>query len=479
MLRRAWRERNKRVKGNDVVAVSVAFALALGLAHRNELAGSVLNVVAAQFKSGNSLFLLGTVLLCTLELSLIPGRANDSFAPLRRQLGDAALISTLATGSALFLMWAFGPHTIDANFAASFWIIGVAVSLAIRVTRKYRGGLGKNHVPRRRNVLIVGTNKRAIEFSNRLMSDGDNQYSVVGFVDDPWADTTSDESCDSRLVCSLKDVGHYLRSHVVDEVALFVPLKSAYADASRIVAACEEQGVVVRLPGPIFPLGRGRWEPERLGEGWTIADYTGAMRGPKVLVKRLIDVVGASVLLVLTFPVLLLVAVSIKLTSRGPVLFIQDRVGLNKRTFRLYKFRTMIPGAENCIKELEERNEATGPVFKIKKDPRITGVGHILRKTSLDEFPQLLNVLRGDMSLVGPRPLPLRDYAGFTEDWQRRRLSVRPGITCLWQVEGRSRLSFERWMQLDLQYIDNWSLWLDIKILLLTVPAVLLGTGAE
>jgi lipopolysaccharide/colanic/teichoic acid biosynthesis glycosyltransferase len=160
------------------------------------------------------------------------------------------------------------------------------------------------------------------------------------------------------------------------------------------------------------------------------------------------------------------------------VFFIQERVGLNKRTFRLYKFRTMVADAEERQAEIEHLNEARGPVFKIRNDPRLTPVGKFLRKTSIDELPQLFNVLKGDMSLVGPRPLPVRDYQGFDQDWQRRRFSVRPGITCLWQINGRSSIPFEKWMELDLQYIDQWSLWMDFKILAKTIPVVLKGTGA-
>ena len=179
------------------------------------------------------------------------------------------------------------------------------------------------------------------------------------------------------------------------------------------------------------------------------------------------------------FPLFVLTACLIKLTSAGPVFFIQDRVGLNKRRFRLYKFRTMVADAEEKQAELEDLNEVSGPVFKIKDDPRITSFGNFLRKTSIDELPQLINVLKRDMSLVGPRPLPVLDYNGFDQDWHRRRFSVRPGITCLWQVKGRSSIPFEQWMQLDMEYIDTWSLWLDLKILTKTIPAVLQGSGAE
>jgi exopolysaccharide biosynthesis polyprenyl glycosylphosphotransferase len=192
----------------------------------------------------------------------------------------------------------------------------------------------------------------------------------------------------------------------------------------------------------------------------------------------MIDVALAALAVAFLSPILLLAAAAIKLTSPGPVFFLQERIGLNKRRFKIFKFRTMVPDAEQRMVDLESKNEATGPVFKIRRDPRITPIGRLLRRSSIDELPQLLNVLIGDMSLVGPRPLPVRDYEGFNEDWQRRRFSVKPGITCLWQIGGRSDITFEQWMRLDLQYMDEWSLWLDLKILTKTVPAVFKGAGA-
>jgi exopolysaccharide biosynthesis polyprenyl glycosylphosphotransferase len=195
-------------------------------------------------------------------------------------------------------------------------------------------------------------------------------------------------------------------------------------------------------------------------------------------VKRLFDVAVSATLLLVCMPVFLVVAIAISLTSDGPVFFKQTRLGLGKREFKIFKFRTMVVNASEMLARLEHLNETAGPTFKLKNDPRITKVGAFLRKTSLDELPQLINVLKGDMSLVGPRPLPLRDYAGFSEDRHRRRFSVKPGITCLWQVMGRSSILFDEWMALDSQYIDQRTFWLDLKILLQTVPAVLRGSGA-
>jgi exopolysaccharide biosynthesis polyprenyl glycosylphosphotransferase len=198
----------------------------------------------------------------------------------------------------------------------------------------------------------------------------------------------------------------------------------------------------------------------------------------RLLVKRAIDIAGAIVGLVVFGPAMLIIAAAIRLTSPGPALFTQERYGLRKRRFRMYKFRTMVQDAEQLQANLESQNESRGPAFKIKNDPRITPIGSFLRKTSLDEFPQFLNVLRGEMSLVGPRPLPLRDVSRFDDASLMRRFSVKPGLTCLWQINGRSDTDFERWIELDLQYIDTWSLSLDLEILAKTFPSVLRGQGA-
>jgi exopolysaccharide biosynthesis polyprenyl glycosylphosphotransferase len=255
-------------------------------------------------------------------------------------------------------------------------------------------------------------------------------------------------------------------------------MKSLYDQASRIVTLCEDQGMIVRFLSDIFNLKFGKTEAVQLEGDSMITVSTGAMGGWQVLVKHAFDFIASLILLIVLSPLFLVVALFIKLTSPGPAFFVQERIGLNKRRFRLYKFRTMVPGAEKKLAELEHINEVSGPVFKIKNDPRITQIGRLLRKTSVDELPQLFNVLKGDMSLVGPRPLPVRDYEGFDQDWERRRFSVRPGLTCLWQINGRSEIPFEKWMQLDMEYIDNWSLWLDSKILAKTVTAVLRGSGA-
>jgi exopolysaccharide biosynthesis polyprenyl glycosylphosphotransferase len=198
----------------------------------------------------------------------------------------------------------------------------------------------------------------------------------------------------------------------------------------------------------------------------------------KLIAKRIMDLVITLAFMPFLLPILIIVAIAIKLDSPGPALFVQNRVGLRKRMFPMYKFRSMYLDAEERMKEIEHLNEAEGPIFKIKNDPRVTRVGKFIRSTSIDELPQLFNVLRGHMRLVGPRPMSVRDVDLFDKGIQRKRFSVKPGLTCLWQISGRSNLPFEKWLELDLQYINNWTLGLDMKILLKTIPEVLKGSGA-
>jgi exopolysaccharide biosynthesis polyprenyl glycosylphosphotransferase len=244
------------------------------------------------------------------------------------------------------------------------------------------------------------------------------------------------------------------------------------------VRLCEEQGVKTSIALDLYDLAVARPLVTEL-EGMPMLTYstTPSSEG-KLALKRAIDLIGSAFLLLVVSPLFLIIAAAIKLTSKGPVFFRQTRVGLNGRHFILLKFRSMVVDAEQRLREIAHLNEMDGPVFKVRHDPRVTPVGRLLRKTSLDELPQLINVLRGEMSLVGPRP-PVPSEVVAYAPWQKRRLSMKPGITCLWQVNGRNTIDFDQWMKLDLEYIDNWSLGLDLKIVGKTVPAVLLGKGAS
>jgi exopolysaccharide biosynthesis polyprenyl glycosylphosphotransferase len=264
----------------------------------------------------------------------------------------------------------------------------------------------------------------------------------------------------------------------IDEVLVALPMDKYGLLVESIVRHCEEQGIIVRVRTQISNLQVARSYVDDFQGVPVMTIQSGPADGWQLLMKRLIDIVATAALLLALAPLFAIVTLLIRLDSPGPVFFVQERVGFNKRRFRMLKFRTMVVDADRQQHTLEHLNEAEGPVFKIKNDPRITRVGKFLRRFSIDELPQLLNVLKGDMSLVGPRPLPVRDVQRIDAQWHKRRFSIKPGITCLWQVNGRSNIGFNEWVRMDLDYIDKWSLGLDLLILMKTIPVVFRGPGA-
>ncbi|HEX2956241.1 MAG TPA: sugar transferase [Chitinispirillaceae bacterium] len=333
----------------------------------------------------------------------------------------------------------------------------------------------------KRNVVIAGTGKRALRYAKILSRNEHLGYKVIGFIDTHvHSDEEKDASFLLNIVSDFANFKTYIRENIIDELLICLPVKTQYDNISMLIKCSEEQGVTVRVDADLFDKKLAQSKIDYIQAYPLVTLYTGAMNEPSVIIKYLIDFFGSLMLLILLFPIFIVAALSIKLTTKGPVFFTQERIGINKRLFRVFKFRTMVVNAEAKMADIEHLNDRKGQVtFKIKNDPRVTIVGKFLRKTSIDELPQLLNVLRGEMSLVGPRPLPVRDYKGFGTDWHRRRFSVKPGITCIWQISGRDQIPFERWMEMDMEYIDKWSLWLDLKILLKTIPTVLLTKGAS
>jgi exopolysaccharide biosynthesis polyprenyl glycosylphosphotransferase len=403
----------------------------------------------------------------------------------RRTLGLADEVSMVARVSffgTLFLTlvvfaarWTF----LSRSFLFVFFFVNLFFLVSARVTvrllaRRVRM-LGFNY----RTVVLVGDTPRARSMARLIHDHPWWGMKLLGLIRERPADPDNAGSTSGILVLgTLADFEGIVRDTHVDEVILAVD-RGDLPKLEDLFLLCEEMGIRTRLVLDFFPHVLARVELDEF-QGTPLLTFSTTPDDPTALVlKRGVDVFLAVILLLASVIPLAVAALVIKLTSRGPVLFRQTRCGLNGRPFTLLKLRTMVEGAEELLDDVAHLNEHEGPVFKAANDPRLTGVGRLIRRFSFDEFPQLWNVLRGEMSLVGPRP-PLPNEVARYERWQRRRLSMKPGVTGLWQVSGRNDIrNFEEWINLDLAYIDNWSLSLDAKILLRTIPTVLTGRGAR
>jgi len=325
-------------------------------------------------------------------------------------------------------------------------------------------------------ALVIGCGSRGQRLVKTIQERPELKIHVIGYVDRDKS-KVGETFLNVPVLGCIDEISQILARNVIDEVIVAVP-RSLIKDFAEIACACEEQGVNFRFMADMFDLEVARMGLVHLGEIPLLTFEPVAHDEVSLFLKRTIDVVAVLLSLPLIAPVFLVVATLIKLDSPGPAFFVQERIGFRKRSFKMYKFRSMYTDTKLSEDELESMNEADGPIFKIANDPRVTRIGRFIRRTSLDELPQLINVLKGDMSLVGPRPMSLRDVDRFDRSIQRKRFSVRPGMTCLWQVSGRSDLNFDQWLALDLEYISRWSLGLDFKILLQTIPAVLAARGA-
>jgi len=351
-------------------------------------------------------------------------------------------------------------------------VLLLSEKIALRTVSRWIRSKGYNY----RNLLIVGTHPGAIALADSIRDHRYWGYRILGLIAHPGADT-ADVPERYKVLGTIDGIMPIVHGEAVDDV-LFCVGRRDLNRLEDLFLALSEQGICTRFALNLFPHAR---VPARLEDldGTPVLTFSTLPEGWfPMAAKRASDVVIGAVLLMLTLPIVLAIGLAIKLTSGGRVVYRQTRCGLNGRRFTLYKFRTMVEDAEERKRDLMHLNEMNGPVFKVSKDPRVTKLGRILRRFSLDELPQLWNVVRGDMSLVGPRP-PIPEEVAQYQRWQRRRLSMKPGLTCLWQISGRNQVDFDRWIELDLEYIDSWSPWLDFKILAKTVPAVLSGRGAS
>jgi exopolysaccharide biosynthesis polyprenyl glycosylphosphotransferase len=395
----------------------------------------------------------------------------------RRDVGDdLALLLVLLFGLVVVLdiSGMLLPDGLPMPRPGRFLIVASPALIALRLM-VFRG-LYASEKPEDQ-VLIIGASVFGRETANDLTTKG--RRNVIGFLSLPGQGASM--KLEAPVLGSHEDIEEILKQHVVDEVYIAGnPTKGQDVAAAmqNVIKVCERFGVPFALPAQPFRFDRAQpYDAQAVADGYLHYLSIKPQRY-QMAVKRVFDIISSTLGLWALSPLLIGVAIGIKLTSRGPIFFKQQRVGLHGKKFSMLKFRSMVSNAEALKDTLMTQNEQAGPVFKMKKDPRITAIGRFIRKYSIDELPQLINVLRGDMSVVGPRP-PVPKEVDKYESWQRRRLSVRPGLTCIWQVSGRNEISFEEWMYLDMLYVDNWSLVLDFSLILKTVPVVITGRGAS
>jgi exopolysaccharide biosynthesis polyprenyl glycosylphosphotransferase len=467
MLRRDRQIRTQIHQMADACLFAVSFWLAYALrANPQIIAWLNLDVIPPDIF--NTVVWLYVALIPAAPLILeSQGFYNHPFLCPRRDiiwpLFKGCLIMTIGLVLVMYVLHFVSPRVVMAFFGAiSFTLVYLKEEL---VRLALRSKFGQSQYQRR--FLLIGTHAEIVRLRHELKERLDKSVEVVGEL--------------SLGETPVQQLAQMLHEHSINGV--IISARHTYFDqVENAIKTCELEGIEAWLVADFFgtQISRARFD-ELLGYPLLVFRTTPETSWQGVA-KQLMDFVGALLLLVLliVIPVIPLIALAIKLTSPGPVFFRQQRSGLNGSPFTLYKFRTMVTNAEQFKHELEAMNEMSGPVFKVTNDPRVTPMGRFLRKYSLDELPQLYNVLRTEMSLVGPRPLPVDEVKRFENLAHRRRLSVKPGLTCLWQISGRNQISdFRDWVRLDLEYIDNWSLWLDLKILVRTIPAVLIGTGAK
>lgn len=430
----------------------------------------------AFFAQKNAIIILPSIPIWLFFLSIQGAYKDLRTKTILEQFGiilKSGVFATITTGSLIFIFKMTLTSRLFVAINATLTLSSLIIAkIVLNKLFDFIHQKGYNQI----NLLIVGTGKRAREFIKVVKNHSNLGLKIVGLIDDEHGMFGKDIE-GFRVLGRLQDIPFILHRIVVDRVIFVVP-RIWLNRIDEAILACEREGISTSISMDLYNLRIAKVRQTDFS-GFPLLEFeTFSAKQWQLFLKRTTDIILSIVLLIVFSPIILITTIAIKASSKGPILFAQVRSGLNGRKFKLYKFRTMIVGAEMKKRELEKMNEMDGPVFKIKKDPRITPVGRVLRKLSIDEIPQLINVLKGDMSIVGPRP-PLPVEVELYKMWQRRRLSLRPGITCIWQVSGRNKIQFEKWMEMDLEYIDHWSLWLDFKILFKTVFVVLFGYGAS
>ncbi len=459
---------------SDIVLINVAFALAYFVRYQLEWPRPVIDEYYVPYRTFVPIVALFTgVLLLTFQLEKVYEVRRG-----RPWLDEVYAIINGTTNGVILLIVFFFVSGSPLYSRLIFLYAAVAVVVVLGLGRAVRNWI-LNALRRRGvgvdRVLVVGAGETGRTLMRNIVAQPELGYRIVGYVDDDPKKANGAVGRFSGLG-TVDDLPRILASGNVDEVIITLPW-TYHRKILRIVNECKRSDIRARIVPDLFQMSVRRLDLDNLNGLPLLSVQEPHISTSGQIAKRVLDILGAAVVLVVTAPFMALAALAIRLDSPGPILFRQERVGRGESRFTLYKFRTMYQGAEEQLEQLKAHNEASGPLFKMKNDPRITRVGRILRRMSIDELPQLYNVLKGDMSLVGPRP-PLPREVEQYQDWHRRRLAVAPGITGLWQVSGRSDLTFDEMVLLDLYYIENWSLFLDFKILLRTIPQVVFARGA-
>jgi len=459
--------------GVDLVLINLGFALAYLARYILQVGGELLeeNYVSYSFYLPIALLLtLITLVIFSAERLYTASRGGPTLDEFY------TIVSGTTVAIAVIVVITFGvrPYSYSRLMLAYAWLLIILFLTASRLIESWivsvrrRKGIGVER------VLIVGAGTIGRRIMQSIIAQPESGYQVVGFVDDNPAKQEDIGRC--RALGTTSDIPSVVAAEKIDAVFITLPWMS-HQKIMDIMAHCQALHVNFRVVPDLFQLSLSLVDVDEIGGIPLIGIKAPRLRDMDRWLKRVIDVILATLGLILAAPIMLLAAIAIRLESAGPVIFPQARVGEGGRLFTVYKFRSMQVGAEAIVEQLKDQNETGGITFKMRNDPRLTKVGRILRRFSIDELPQLYNILRGEMSMVGPRPALPNEVAQY-EEWHRQRLAAVPGLTGLWQVSGRSDVTFDEMVMMDIYYVENWSIWFDLKIMLRTIPTVLSGRGA-
>jgi len=446
----------------DIVLIAIGFSLAIDLYRLNHVLTRI----------WPEAFLIFFIYLMTWLIGSNVYKVYQSrrFMSVGRELVQMLKAHCFAFAGSMVLINLYNPSLLHNRFFFYYGALVVSLTLvthiAVRFILQAYRKIGRNT----RYVLILGGGSAAKLYLQKVKKNPQLGYKVIGYI------APTKNGLKIPYLGNYSNLESIIRLNIVDLTVVTALITDAGVQESIEILDVMGKSVAILMDDIVTKVARSR--PIDFG-GLSMVVYDGRPRRPwDEFGKRMLDVILSGIGLLILSPVFLIVAIWIKMTSKGPAIFAQERVGLNGRPFKIYKFRSMVVNAEELKERLAHLNEMSGPVFKITNDPRVTAVGKFIRKTSIDELPQLFNVFRGNMSLVGPRP-PIPQEVNLYDSKHRKRLAVRPGITCIWQVSGRNEVDFEEWMEMDADYVDRWSLWLDFEILARTVPVVLWRKGAS